>query len=211
MIFNLLDQPALLIIVPLAIVIVIAVHEFSHALVAFWLGDQTAAQQGRLTLNPLAHLDPAGTIMLLVVGFGWGKPVPFNPYNLKYQKWGPTMIALAGPVSNFIWAIIFALVFKFSLGWLEPESLALQFLLYLIFFNVILGIFNLIPIPPLDGSKALFAILPLKYEKLAFWLQRNGSFLLIGLLLFLYLSDSNFFQNLVGQLVDLIFRLIGVV
>src|SRR3989339_1829095 len=107
MLFNLLQDPPLLIIVPLAIIIVISLHEFSHALMGYLLGDKTAEHEGRLTLNPLAHLDPFGTVMLLLVGFGWGKPVPFNPYNLKFQKWGPAWIALAGPLSNFLSAIFF--------------------------------------------------------------------------------------------------------
>lgn len=209
MLFNLLQDPPLLIIVPLAIIIVISLHEFSHALMGYLLGDKTAEHEGRLTLNPLAHLDPFGTIMLLIVGFGWGKPVPFNPYNLKYQKWGPAWIALAGPVSNFLSAIFFAVVLKIVSNFVDPNSYVVVFLFYLIFFDIILGLFNLIPIPPLDGSKLLFALLPLKYENVAFWLQRNGSFLLMALLIFMYFSNGNFFGVIVNFFLKGILSLMG--
>src|SRR3989344_4979970 len=191
MIFNLLNDPPLLIIVPLAIIMVIAVHEYSHALVGFWLGDHTAEAEGRLTLNPLAHLDPVGTILLLIAGFGWGKPVPFNPYNLKWPKWGPAVIALAGPLSNFVSLVFFILVLKLLSPFISPDSYLVIFLFYLISFNLILGIFNLLPVPPLDGSKLLVALLPPRFDGFSIWLQRSGPLLLIGLVILLNTVGGN--------------------
>ena len=110
MILGLLfSQPVLFIAWIAAILVALSVHEFSHALAGTVLGDNTAKNMGRLTLNPLAHLDMIGTLMLLIVGFGWGKPVPFNPFNLKYPKWGPAIVALAGPFANLICVVIFVI------------------------------------------------------------------------------------------------------
>ncbi len=188
--FNLIS----VVITLLALVIVIAIHEFSHALASYSLGDHTAEQEGRLTLNPLAHLDLVGSLLLLFVGFGWGKPVPFNPYNLRWRKWGSAAVAVAGPVSNFVTAIIFTLILRVVIGSVSETSYLLTFLIYLIIYSLLLGVFNLLPIPPLDGSKILFALLPLKYEYIALWLQKNGFFLLIGLLIILELTNIPIFS-----------------
>ena len=130
---NLLAQdPMLFFAAAAAIIIALTVHEFAHAAMAYSLGDPTAKEEGRLTLNPLAHLDLWGTILLFLAGFGWGKPVPFNPYNLKNQKWGPAYVSLAGPGSNLGMVIIFSLVLKFiypAIG-LGPENALFQFLYY---------------------------------------------------------------------------------
>jgi len=168
-----------------ALVVAITVHEFSHALAAYFLGDMTAKEEGRLTLNPAAHLSLIGTLMLLVAGFGWGKPVPFNPYNLKHPKFGPAIIALAGPASNLIMLILFGLVLRFvyPLTGLGPENAMFYFLYLLILVNGILMAFNLIPIPPLDGSKLLFLVLPNSLANVRDFLQQYGFYLLIGLVL----------------------------
>ena len=171
----------------------IAFHEFSHAWAANQLGDDTAARQGRLTLNPLAHLDPVGTVLLLVVGFGWGKPTPVNPYRLRSgPKRGNMLVAAAGPISNFAFATIAAL--PLILGWVEPISdfsriedatgseVFGTFLFLIAWINVILGVFNLIPIHPLDGFKVVLGVLP---DELARPLASASSWmpaLLIGLL-----------------------------
>lgn len=191
-----------------AILGAITIHEFSHAWMADLLGDSTAKREGRLTLNPLAHLDLIGTILLLLVGFGWGRPVPFNPYNLKNQRWGPAMVAGAGPVSNLIMAVVFGLILRFILNIdLEPENMAIKFLAMLVFLNLILMIFNLIPVPPLDGSKILFAILHLS-EETKFRLEHQGPFLLLMLIIFdRFLQDSilsTVLLGLVGSLGNLI-------
>ena len=142
-----------------SILAALSVHEFSHALAANFLGDQTAKRMGRLTLNPFAHVDLFGLLALVFVHFGWGKPVPYNPNYVKYRHWGEVMIALAGPVSNLILLVISALLLKGlapALGW---NNYLIIFLGFSFFINAALMLFNLIPLPPLDGSKLLFAIL----------------------------------------------------
>lgn len=200
---NLLSQdPILFFASAAAIVIALTVHEFSHAAMAFYLGDPTAKNEGRLTLNPLAHLDLWGTILIFLAGFGWGKPVPFNPYNLKNQKWGPVYVALAGPGSNLGMVILFSLILKFvypAFG-LGPENALFQFLYFLILINGILMVFNLLPIPPLDGSKLLFALLPQSLDNLKIFLQRYGFFMLIGLVMF----GGFFFSSLFGVVINFI-------
>jgi Zn-dependent protease len=167
-----------------AFLIGLTIHEFSHALVAYKLGDSTAKYAGRITLNPLAHLDLFGTILLFVVGFGWGKPVPFNPYNLRDQKYGPLLIAIAGPLSNLIIAIVFGLALRFFVAYEMAYGLILLFSV-IVFLNIILAVFNLLPIPPLDGSKILFALLPDSMNDLKMTLERYGLFILIFFLFFL--------------------------
>lgn len=153
------SSPALAIVWLLAIVTSLTVHEFAHALVGRGLGDPTAEREGRLTLNPLAHLDPLGFLLLLTVGFGWAKPVPFNPYALKNPVRDSVAIALAGPFSNLLSAGVAALVFKgvIMTGIVSVTSLLSAFLVLFMFVNCALAIFNLIPVPPLDGSRLLEA------------------------------------------------------
>ena len=162
------------------LVIAIAIHEFAHAATADRLGDPTPRSQGRLTLNPLAHLDPVGTIMLLLFRFGWGKPVVFDPYNLAHPRRDTGIISFAGPISNLLLASLLSLGLRFL-----PLPLALQPLLYItIFLNLTLAIFNLVPVYPLDGEKILAALLPrdLAYEYQAV-MNRYGTFILIFLIL----------------------------
>jgi len=143
-------------------------HEFSHGWMAYQLGDPTAKNQGRLTLNPLKHIDPMGTVILpLFLLFfagafiGWAKPVPYNPHNLKDQKWGSSKVALAGPGANFLIAILVAVIIRFV-----PISQSLFMALsWIIYINIFLALFNLIPIPPLDGSKLLMDLFPQKTKQ----------------------------------------------
>jgi len=190
----LFQEPLIFLPLALALLIALSFHEFCHALVATWQGDNTAKYAGRLTLNPLAHLDLVGTLLLLFVGFGWGKPVPVNYYNLKNQKWGPALVSLAGPLSNLFSVLIFAIIFKLiapaNLNPADPftvmntsGNLFLIFLSFLVIYNLVLMIFNLIPIPPLDGSKVLFALLPPRYEHWQLYLERNGPMILLILLI----------------------------
>lgn len=178
--------------ITIALVTGIAFHEFSHAWAANELGDDTAAKQGRLTLNPLAHLDPMGTILLFIVGIGWGKPTPVNPYRLRVGvKRGNMLVAVAGPISNFVFAFVASIPLIF--GWVEPISFDYielasgtqilgTFLLLIAFLNVILGVFNLIPIHPLDGFKVLLGVLPDELAHPLASLSRWGPALLIGLI-----------------------------
>lgn len=160
-----------------AILFAITVHEFSHGYVAYLMGDDTAKRAGRLTLNPFKHLDPIGTITLLLFRFGWARPVPVNFWKLKNMKIGIVVVSLAGPISNMIMAFLSGFIF-FKLGLyrystiitipfqqaVDPMIMYLcDVLAYFIFFNIVLAVFNLIPIPPLDGSKIIMAVLPRKY------------------------------------------------
>lgn len=139
----------------IAFIIALTIHEFSHAYVADKLGDPTPRSYGRLTLNPLAHLDPLGTLAILFIGFGWAKPVPFDPYNLRNPKQDSMLIALAGPASNLILAIILSLVIK-----IIPPTIISDILLYIMMGNIGIAIFNIIPVFPLDGEKILTGLLP---------------------------------------------------
>ncbi|MFA5359119.1 MAG: site-2 protease family protein [Patescibacteria group bacterium] len=169
----------------MAVVYAITIHEFSHVLAAYGLGDSTGKDMGRLTLNPLAHIDWLGFFMLLLVGFGWGNPAPYNPYNLRNKKWGTTIISLAGPFSNIASLVVFGLAFKFLRIYtnLSPDNLLLQFLMFLSLVNMVLLVFNLIPIPPLDGSKVLFAALPDRFNEFKYRFEKNGPFVLLGLVI----------------------------
>lgn len=174
-----------LIVIPSAIV-----HEYAHGWAADRLGDKTARYAGRLTLNPKAHIDWWGTILmpfllLLVSGgrfvFGYAKPVPYNPYNLRNQKWGPALIALSGPLANFMLAVGFsALVYAFPL-WSASELFQM-----IVYVNLLLMVFNLVPIPPLDGSKILFAVLPDSWNNVRIFLEKNSFFILLIFIFFLF-------------------------
>jgi Zn-dependent protease len=149
------------------LVMSVVVHEVSHGWMAYILGDSTAKLAGRLTLNPIPHIDPVGSIIVPLVlsllpggiVFGWAKPVPYNPYNLKVKN-GPAYVALAGPASNFIIAIIFSLFIRTGLGVSLLGVQALPILSTVVLVNIMLGLFNLIPVPPLDGSTILFSFFP---------------------------------------------------
>jgi len=156
------------------------IHEYSHGWMANQLGDPTAKYAGRLTLNPLKHIDPIGSILLplllIPTGFlfAYAKPVPYNPYNLKDQKWGPEKVAFAGPLANFFLAFIFGITLQ-----LVPAGPMTSFFYIIVYANVLLGVFNLVPIPPLDGSKLLFAFLPSNAMRVRQVLQQYGFLILI--------------------------------
>lgn len=169
----------------------VMVHEVSHGLVAYKLGDDTAKQMGRLNLNPLKHLDFFGSFLLpfiLVISkspviFGWAKPVPYNPNNLKNPKSGAALIGAAGPLSNLALAIIFAILIRLSGALGIDQNLILLFNI-VVFINILLAIFNLVPIPPLDGSKLLFAALPAKFYNLQKFLEQYGMIILLFFIFF---------------------------
>lgn len=177
----------------------VVVHEVAHGYAALALGDPTAKYQNRLTLNPIHHLDPVGSILVPLIGYfaggfivGWAKPVPFNPYNLNAGKWGlpaqagEAIVAIAGPISNIAIAIIFGILIRVGLpySFMTPAFLSLASFVVLI--NITLAIFNLVPIPPLDGSKILFALLPLKLQYIREMLEKNGFILVIIFVFFLW-------------------------
>lgn len=197
----------------IAFVAALTFHEFCHGLAAKLQGDDTAERMGRLTLNPIAHIDPIGFLAVLIAGFGWAKPVPYNPYNLRNQKWGPVLVAVAGPAANFVLFLISGLAYRGLLAaglMAEPSALA-TFLGALMGVNVVLFAFNLIPIPPLDGSKfLLMALQSPKYARIRFWLETRGPMTLILLIVAdSLLLNGLIFGTLVGTLANLAFRLIG--
>lgn len=176
---SLLSLPRLLA-VAMIIFVAFPVHEFAHAAAAVALGDNTPRYQGRYTLNPLAHIDPVGAILLALTGFGWAKPVQWNPRNITIdRKLGSIIVAFAGPLSNLLLAIIGALLVRFV-----QTDLMFSFLLNFIQINVLLFVFNLIPIPPLDGSHILFALLPGNNINLQMQLGRYGFLLLMAVIFF---------------------------
>ena len=163
------------------IFVALPVHEFAHAAAAVALGDDTPKRQGRYTLNPLPHIDPLGAILIAFVGFGWAKPVQWNPRNIDISpKLGSIIVSLAGPLSNLLMAALAALVLRF----VEPSGFVVGFLGFFIQINILLFVFNLIPVPPLDGSHVLFALLPGDNYRLQAQLSRYG-FLLLMLIIFL--------------------------
>ncbi len=180
-----------------AILISLTVHEFSHALMAKWRGDRTAEREGRLTLNPIAHMDPMGTILILLFGFGWAKPVPYNPYNLKEPKWDSVKIGLAGPASNLLMAVAAGIGFRLLVGGdaLSVFNLLSIFLFLLILLNLFLLLFNIIPVHPLDGSKLFFAIFDQpKYAKMRHLVATRGpQVLMVAVLLSAFTSLNIFF------------------
>lgn len=189
---NLLFQnPIQFLIVAGMLVAAIAVHEFSHAAAADHLGDPTPRLAGRLTLHPMAHLDPLGTLLLFIAGFGWGKPVPFDPFNLRDPKRDAAIISFAGPFSNLIMAVLGSLLLRATIGFphLAAAAFFSDILSLFIYFNVLLAVFNLIPVHPLDGFKVVAGLLPKKYYHDWLSLEPYGMIFLI-LLIFPFFGAS---------------------
>ena len=187
----------------------VIIHELAHGNVALSLGDQTAKYEGRLTLNPLKHLDPFGSVILPLLLlfatagqgpiFGWAKPVPINPYNFKDQKWGTLKVAIAGPATNFAIAIIFGLIIRIIN---LPQTLPFVEMLGIItIYNFLWGMFNLVPIPPLDGSWILFRFLPRGAEKAKMFMQQYGLFILIFFIFFGGLTGLSVLAQMMYSLV----------
>ncbi|MDP2910169.1 MAG: site-2 protease family protein [bacterium] len=175
----------------------VIIHEIAHGSVAYYLGDPTAKYAGRLTLNPLKHLDPIGSVIVPIflvimsqatgggIIFGWAKPVPVNPYNFRDQKYGSLKVALAGPASNLSIALVFGLILRFFPGLFFIQGIVLMFS-YIVYINILLAVFNLIPVPPLDGSHILFSLLPDSAGKIKMFFQQFGMFVLLFIIFFFF-------------------------
>ena len=215
----LLTDPAsffrLTVLVVFALLLAITVHEFSHALVANGLGDSTARRLGRLTFNPIKHLDPSGAILLLVAGFGWGKPVPVNQEQLARGALGTSLVAAAGPLSNLVVAFLLAVPIKAGLlGWSSPSLSRTTYVMsgglregisdilgIIIFLNLLLAVFNLIPLAPLDGSKLVRGFLRGSLASgYARW-ERYGPLLLVGLVTSDYFFDTGILWSVLGPII----------
>ena len=208
------------IIIIAALIISIVLHEMAHGYAANWLGDPTARLQGRLSINPIVHLDLLGSIIIPALLFfsnagflfGWAKPVPYNPYNLSDQRYGEAKVAAAGPAVNIIIAVIFAILIRLA----DPLGLNSAFIglaSFVVYINILLALFNLIPIPPLDGSKILTALLPFSaaqsYRNFVSWFERFG---LLGTFLFIFIFISIFwapFFRLVISVFEIVTGLSG--
>ena len=191
------------------VLVAITFHEFAHGLAAYKLGDDTAKNDGRLSLNPFAHLDPIGTLMLLVAGFGWGKPVQVNPRNynrnISVEK-ADAIVSIAGPLMNFVLAFVFALIYcamdKFATGLVISNTgkIIIMMIAYTISVNIGLGVFNLIPLPPLDGSKVILPFLPYNAKE---WFRNNEY---IFYIVFLMLYITGFAVAIISPIIEVISR-----
>jgi Zn-dependent protease len=215
---------AAVIVVAIMLLVGLPVHEFSHALAAYRLGDGTAKLFGRLTLNPIAHFDPVGGVLLAVTflgsaaagsafGFGWAKPTPVNPLNLMYGRRGEAIVAAAGPISNLVLAAAAAIPMRYLIA--HPDLVAqapilFRVLDYFIFINIVLMVFNLIPVPPLDGSKVMFAFMDRRTEyQVRPFLEQYGFFILI--LLFFLPPGGSIGGRILGPILNAIYNfLVGV-
>lgn len=186
----------------IAVLVAIIPHEMAHGYAAYLCGDETAKNDGRLSLNPLHHLDPIGTICLIFFKFGWAKPVMINPNNFRDRKKGTFFVSIAGVLTNFILAIISVIIMKH----IRLNDFVFELFMNIFWFNIVLGVFNLIPIPPLDGSKLLFSFLPLKYEYYLIKYEKYGYIILLLLIMSnnldkLLIPMVNFMINLIGKIV----------
>ncbi|WP_294797249.1 site-2 protease family protein [uncultured Fenollaria sp.] len=186
----------------IAVLVAIIPHEMAHGYAAYLCGDETAKNDGRLSLNPLHHLDPIGTICLIFFKFGWAKPVMINPNNFRDRKKGTFFVSIAGVLTNFILAIIAVIIMKY----IRLSDFVFEIFMNIFWFNIILGVFNLIPIPPLDGSKLLFSFLPPKYEYYLIKYEKYGYILLLLLIMTdnldkILIPMVNFMINLIGKIV----------
>ncbi len=196
-------NPIAFIVFLVSLLLSISIHEFTHCYVTDKLGDPTPRIKGRLTLNPLAHLDPVGTLAIILTGFGWGKAAPYDPYNLKEPVRDAALIAGAGPMSNLLIATLLSILIKFGVGGQFIALIAPQ----LIFINLALALFNLIPVYPLDGGKIMRALLPhqasLEYEEI---MERYGTMILI-MMIFPWVGGQSAVSALLSPIIDVLLRI----
>lgn len=179
--------------------IAIIFHEVAHGYTAYKLGDLTAKEAGRLTLNPLKHIDIVGFICMLVFRFGWAKPVPINPNYFKNRKRDTILVSLAGPLTNFLIAIISALII--SIGFIKND-IVMESLVITLWYNTMLGVFNLLPFPPLDGSKIVASLLPVKYEYMFYKYEKYLYLVLVILIV------TNTIDKILGPLINISLKLL---
>lgn len=182
------ENPAAAVALLLGLVIGITVHEAAHATSAYLLGDDTAYRDGRVTLNPASHLDVLGSLMLVMAGFGWGKPTPVMPSKLRWGIFGPVAVALAGPVSNLLLVAVCAVLYLLP-AFRDPSSYLFVSVVMVAFTNALLFVFNLIPIPPLDGSKVIFPFLPRALDGFVDFMNQYGPFILLGIILISFVTN----------------------
>lgn len=203
-IFNLLSDPVSLVFFLVSVVFGLVVHEFAHAYAASRQGDQTARQAGRVTLNPLKHLDALGSISFLVMGIGWAKPVPVNPYQLKDGKLGDFYVSMAGIVTNLAVAFLFALplrVIQLMGGDIAAvDGLVIQFIQMMVAVNVLLAAFNILPFPPLDGSKAIGILVPRSLWPAYQQYLQVGPVILLGIFGLYFITGINFFSPIIDPI-----------
>jgi len=199
-----LDPAVQVILIPV-ILFSLSFHEFADGWVAFRFGDPTAHSHGRLTLNPLAHLDMFGTLALYFMGFGWAKPVPVDVGRLHNPKRDSTLVALAGPGSNFLLALIcgvsFSILLKMAAAGTEVPMIVLDVLQVGLFINTTLGVFNFLPIPPLDGSRILEGFIPYEHRDLVIKMEHYGPMVLIGLIAFGWISGFSIIWTVMGPII----------
>ena len=200
-------DPVIVVFQLIILVLSAIIHEVAHGYAALYQGDVTAKYEGRLTLNPLVHIDIIGSVLLplaLFIGnspvlFGWAKPVPINPYNFKNQRYGEAIVSFAGPASNLVIAVIFGLLIRLANSFSVAQS-TITIMSLIVLINLILAIFNLVPIPPLDGSKILFAFIPKQWSRIRQFFELNSMLLVVVFILF--------FGQIISPIVGLLFRLL---
>ena len=203
-----MDMYSLLLAVP-AILIALTFHEFAHGYVAYRFGDPTAKHNGRLTLNPMAHLDPMGTIMIFLIHFGWAKPVPVDPRYLGNPKRDMMWIAAAGPLMNMVLALISGILIRVFIGLGlagatagDTATMVFQMLYYSLYINLALAFFNLLPIPPLDGSKILAGLLPYRYTPTLYLIEARGPMILFGIIMFGWITGFHVLGVVIGPFIS---------
>jgi Zn-dependent protease len=211
------DEPLAFVMLVISLALSLSLHEFAHAYSADLQGDRLPRAMGRVTLNPARHLDPLGTLLILLVGFGWAKPVEFRPAALRSQRFGAALVALAGPGMNLLLAVVGVVGLRLTSSsplisegvvFIDRGGLMGQVAIFWIFFstiNILLAVFNLIPLPPLDGSRLLTIFLPPKRQGIIYFLDKYGFFILLGLLFF---GGFTFLQPIILAVRRVIFELV---
>ena len=203
MIFSNIDPQVIVLLIP-ALVFSLSFHEFSHAWMAYRLGDSTAARMGRLTLNPMSHLDPIGSLALIFMGFGWAKPVPVDARYLKNPRQDMVKVAAAGPISNIILAIIGALVLRLLFGTDLLSNSVKTFFIIFMQINITLAVFNLLPVPPLDGSQILAPFIEKQFGPDIVWkMQVYGPRVLFIIIIFSMVTDIHIFSFIITPIFNL--------